>query len=173
MIMKKRYVSSVLLVCLVASLLSTSSFAQVTPPKNSQELPDVPTTNIVGGVNTNINAVPWQVLLDINGQQCGGTIIAPNWILTACHCLEAPGTRVLVQANQIQVFAGISLRSARNTGQVRSVVQIVRHPGWRTNPNSFFDNDIALLRLNTPLAFNANVQGVRYATANDATRGAY
>ena len=65
-------------------LLATNALAQVKPPKNSQELPDMPITNIVGGVNTNINTVPWQILLEVNGQDiCGGTIIAPNWILTA------------------------------------------------------------------------------------------
>ncbi|MFP4096013.1 MAG: serine protease [Cyclobacteriaceae bacterium] len=47
-------------------------------------------------------------------------------------------------------------------------MQIIRHVSYNSTT---FDNDIALLRLNTPLTFNTNVQGTRYATANDATNG--
>ncbi|MGB3586183.1 MAG: trypsin-like serine protease [Tunicatimonas sp.] len=168
--MKKCYISLKLLVCLISTIVSISATAQTTP-KKPIETPNGPTTNIVGGANANINAVPWQVLLDVNGGLCGGTIIAPGWILTAAHCLENSFTGVRYQANQIQVFAGVTLRSNRNSGQVRTVTQIIRHNNWGTNANSRFDNDIALLRLNTPLTFNANVQGIRYATANDVTRG--
>lgn len=50
-------------------------------------------TNIVGGNNTNISQVPWQVLLDVNGGLCGGSIIAPNWVVTACHCVEGLSIR--------------------------------------------------------------------------------
>lgn len=118
-------------------------------------------TNIVGGNNTNISQVPWQVLLDVNGGLCGGSIIAPNWVVTACHCVEG------LSANQVQVFAGITNQATeRGIAQQPGVAQIIRHPGYNTNPNSRFDNDIALLRLNTPLNFNANVQPIAYATSN-------
>lgn len=166
--MKKHFFFLMLLVCLIGTFLPELSFAQDKPPK-VQQLPDLPTTNIVGGTNTNISTVPWQVLLEVNGQDaCGGTIIAPNWILTACHCLEDITTGVFFQPNQIDVYAGISLRSAKNTGQRRDVLQIIRNAGWNRNT---FANDIALLRLSTPLTFNANVQSVRYATAADANAG--
>ena len=59
--MKKIYFSSVALLCLIMGLLSTSSFAQIKPSQDSQQLPDAPTTNIVGGANTTINVVPWQI----------------------------------------------------------------------------------------------------------------
>ena len=87
--MKKCYISSLLLVCLITCFMSTNLIAQVKSPGSNQELPDVPTTNIIGGTNTNINVIPWQILLEISGQDgCGGTIVAPNWIVTAAHCLE-------------------------------------------------------------------------------------
>lgn len=157
--MKKHYVSSMLLVCLAISILSIQSFAQVKPPKNNQELPNGPITNIVGGGNTNINVVPWQILLEIQTPNgiitCGGNIVAPSWILTAGHCTDG------FQVNQLTVYAGITRRSQRNTGQVRTVTQIIRNP----------NEDISLIRLNSPLTYNTNVQGINYATPNDDTRG--
>jgi len=64
--MKKIY-----LLLLLSLLLSIEINAQITP-------------NIVGGQNTDIDEVPWQVLLEtdttLNGilDACGGSIIAPN-----------------------------------------------------------------------------------------------
>ncbi len=135
--MKKRYVSSVLLVCTFVCFLSTLSYAQIKPTKDRPGLPDGPITNIVGGSVVNISLVPWQILLEVNGiDNCGGTIIAPNWILTAAHCVNGR------TANQLKVYAGITLRSQKNTGQIRSVTQIIIHPGFNAATN---DNDIALL----------------------------
>ena len=38
---------------------------------------------VVGGVDAGINTWKWIVKIDIG---CGGSIIHPNWILTAGHC---------------------------------------------------------------------------------------
>ncbi len=159
--MKKTCSLSALLLGML--VLVCQSYAQVRPTKPGDK--DIPTTNIVGGTGVNINTVPWQVLLEVNGATCGGTIIAPNWVITAAHCVEGR------TANQLKVYAGISQRSQKNTGQVRTVTQILMYGNFGANANSDFDNDIALLRLNIPLTFNANVQGIRYATDRDATVG--
>lgn len=46
---------------------------------------------IIGGSNANISEAPWQVLIQIsNGEFGGGSIIAPNVILTAAHVVEVP-----------------------------------------------------------------------------------
>ncbi|MFD1051986.1 trypsin-like serine protease, partial [Kibdelosporangium lantanae] len=49
------------------------------------------TTMIIGGGNAS-NA-PWAARLFVNGQQnCTSTIIAPQYILTAKHCVSSAGT---------------------------------------------------------------------------------
>lgn len=65
------------------------------------------------------------------------------------------------------MFAGITNRiTERNNAQRPGVVQIILHPGWRTNPNADSDNDIALIRLSTSLTLDANVQPIAYASNN-------
>ena len=162
--MKKFYIFfAVLLSTIVYSRVRVLAQEIIVPPQGDSTI-----TNIIGGANTNINTVRWQVLLEIAGSDgCGGTIIAPNWILTACHCLET-SSGVFYQTNQVRVYAGITRRSQKSTGQLRTVSQIIRHASYN---RTTYDNDIALLRLSSPLTFNTNVQGIQYATANDATAG--
>ena len=48
-------------------------------------------TRIVGGTNAKPGTWPWQVTMDYKGHTatthwCGGSIIAPQWIVSAAHC---------------------------------------------------------------------------------------
>ena len=73
-------------------------------PVNAQQ-------RIVEGSNINISEVPWQVAIQTKGVfNGGGSILAPNLILTAAHVVEkytAKEVKVVVLNIQILVRIGI------------------------------------------------------------------
>ena len=115
---------------------------------------------IVGGSDADIQDYPWQVaLMTSQGFQfCGGTVIHPEWILTAAHCLG--GT--------IYIRAGVTNRT-HTTGQDRLVIAQYGHPDFN---GETYENDIALMRLQTPLDLSGpNVKAIPLATAAHAAMG--
>lgn len=122
---------------------------------------------IVGGVDSNIAAFPYQVALMDSSffQFCGGTILNASWIVTAQHCVEG------MTASRLRIGAGSSkLSTMRTTGQIRSVSQIIRFSGY-TSPER--GKDIALVKLATPLDLSGpNAKAIGIVTAADASAGA-
>ena len=47
-----------------------------------------PFSRVVNGDNASPHSWPWQVSLRVRGGHiCGGSLIRPNWIVTAAHCV--------------------------------------------------------------------------------------
>ncbi|WP_206099674.1 trypsin-like serine protease [Rheinheimera riviphila] len=102
--------------------------------------------HVVGGSETTPNSRPYQVALLMNGRQgCGGTLISPEWVLTAAHCLDSASTSTLT----VQVGAH---SISRRDGQNLRVSQIIKHENWRGAQGIQSGWDIAVLRLATPAA---------------------
>ncbi|XP_068681521.1 MAM and LDL-receptor class A domain-containing protein 2-like isoform X3 [Montipora foliosa] len=103
-------------------------------------------TLIVGGTVAPSNDWPWQAMLrSTSGRQfCGGSLIRPEWVLTAAHCIERRSP------SNIEVTLGahyISRDTVVGTEQYFDVVQIIQHENY-SYPS--FPNDVALLRLSKP-----------------------
>jgi len=114
-----------------------------------------PQADIVGGSNADIEDYPYQAALLYNSGGfsyafCGASIIHEYWILTAAHCVEGES------ASNIDVKLGSDNFYAQG-GTSYSSSEIIIHNNYNSNT---YNNDIALIKLNTPISFNNTKQPV-------------
>lgn len=82
---------------------------------------------------------------------CTGTLIAPDVVLTAAHCLYDKQNGARFDAGQLQFLAGYK---GGQTDQPRSVVQAAVHPYYVAKQSRNLENmrfDLAVLRLDRPV----------------------
>lgn len=129
--------------------------------KNSSEI--IGDGRIVGGKSSQPAAWPWLVSIYRNGGfYCGGVLINELWILTAAHCTD----RYWQYYYEIQ--AGILRRfSYSPMEQRRWAVEIVAHENYDSNN---LKNDIALMRLNSPIRYNKYVRPICLPSETTAGR---
>lgn len=105
---------------------------------------------IVNGVPVEEGQLPWQVFLtrtwtNDKGESwvswCGGSLIAPQWVLTAAHCLEDEG--VAHKPQEMEIGYGSVHRNKLKTVKVEEVI-----PHAEYESKGF---DIGLVKLKRPI----------------------
>ncbi|XP_076459153.1 atrial natriuretic peptide-converting enzyme-like [Babylonia areolata] len=102
---------------------------------------------VVGGTEVKPGTWPWLVSMHGGSDRsffCGGSIIHPEWVLTAGHCVGG-GTK---ETSYWTLIAGHTRRQAYSSHrQIRKPRRLIVFPGYN---HTTVDNDIALIQVDRP-----------------------
>lgn len=111
----------------------------------------------MGGRDSHLGEFPWSVLIretTLLGlfvkTKCGGVLIDLKWVLTAAHCQPGMFGSLVVVVGEYDL-AG---KSSRLRPIIKKVKRMIIHRDY--NPSNF-DNDIALLELESPYQVQPHV----------------
>ncbi|XP_073491620.1 serine protease 33-like [Aquarana catesbeiana] len=114
-------------------------------------------SRIVGGTDALDGEWPWQVALidkEANGEYlCGGSLISPEWVMTAAHCIQKP-----IQVSNYKIYLGMYKLGVISS---HTVVANVRNIIVNRNFTSDGDpGDIALVQLATPVTYTQYIMPI-------------
>ncbi|GAU99797.1 hypothetical protein RvY_10747 [Ramazzottius varieornatus] len=124
---------------------------------------------IVGGEEAIPHSLPWQVafLSSTGSLICGGSIINPQWVMTAAHCCEAYAPL----PRNYKVRAGAHVLDATNEiyAKTYNLLKVIVHPSYmRPNVKA---NDFCLLKIDGVIEFGEHVGAVCLADETDCPAG--
>ena len=113
--------------------------------------------SIVGGSVSTPYSLPWQVGLVRPGEDrtgCGGTLIGPNHVLTAAHCM----------GSAFEVIVGEHNITAKEDGTRHKICEATSHPQYNAYTTNY---DFAIVRLSEPVEIGVRAMPACLPDAND------
>lgn len=111
---------------------------------------------IVGGKEAEKGEFPHIVYIKrSNFLFCGASIVNENWVVTSAQCARSSQNGYTLIAGEHKVS------EHEDSEQERSVSEIIVHENFNSNTN---ENDVAVMRVNTPFTFNDYVQPATLAS---------
>jgi len=129
---------------------------------------------IVGGQTSESGEWPWLVTMQLARNDstyyehlCGGSLISSQWVLTAAHCFESLWADFLTSdPNFWRMRMGEHHLFEHDESQLElDTEKIILHPA--RNPPETFNNDIALVKLASPVQLNERVNVICLPSANE------
>jgi len=95
---------------------------------------------IVNGTEAAEGRYPYQTIIFPENaagdtDMCGGTLIAPNWVLSAAHCFQSKIPIVYIGMNNIDTYDNF---------EFIDTIRVIKHPDY---VEGSFDNDVMLIEL--------------------------
>uniref|UniRef100_A0A0A9Y164 trypsin n=1 Tax=Lygus hesperus TaxID=30085 RepID=A0A0A9Y164_LYGHE len=143
----------------IVLLIIISGVKEITPSDKDTD------SKIVGGrALSSAESIPFIVSVQIkdSGHNCGGSLLSPNYVLTACHCLANIDTdQDDVQPLSIDSFdfvAGLIKLSDSTHAQLRKAKEFYIHPNCGRAPWKVIVYDFSLGEMKKPFTINKYVK---------------